>query len=144
MRWSALKPAVSRPVLRLLAGLMWTGVGAMLLVPAAGWVAAAPRLAGAAALLGGLTTAVVAHRHLFSRLVEKNLARIAAGPERPCLFSFQALRSWVLVAGMVALGVALRRSGAPRTALAYVYFAVGGALVLGSRLYYRALRAPVC
>jgi hypothetical protein len=116
----------------------------MLIVLAAGWVAAARRVPGAAAFLGGLTTAVVAHRYLFSRLVERNVARIAAGPERPCLFSFQAFRSWVLVAGMVTLGFVLKHSAISRTALASVYFAVGGALLLGSVRYYRALRRPVC
>lgn len=38
---------------------------------------------------------------------------------------------------MIALGIALRHSGVPKPALAVVYAAIGGALMLASGLYHR-------
>ena len=57
------------------------------------------------------------------------------------MFSFQAWKSYLLVAFMIALGITLRHSALPRPILAGVYLAIGGALFLSSLRYYRLLGA---
>jgi hypothetical protein len=137
-----LKPAVPRAVLYLLAGLVWTGVGGMLVALATGWIARSSLLVGVCASALGAGTAVFAWRALFSRIARRNIDRIRAKEGWACVFSFQAWRSYLLVAFMVALGVTLRHSAVPRAILAYVYLAIGGALILSSLAYYRLLAGP--
>lgn len=131
-----------RAVLLLLAGLLWTGVGGMLVALATGWIAHSSVLAGAVASVFGAATAVFAWRVLFSRIARRNIERIQAKEGWACVFSFQAWRSYLLVAFMVALGVTLRHSAIPRAILAYAYLAIGGALSLSSLAYYRLLAGP--
>ena len=63
-----LRPAVPRTVLLLLAGLVWTSVGGMLIAFASGWIAHSSVLAGASAAVLGAATAVLAWRAIFLRI----------------------------------------------------------------------------
>lgn len=133
----SLKPSVPRRFLLVLAGLVWSGVGVMLLVIALGWLGREGGLGSAARGLLGTALGVAVWRLGFIRLAARNVARIRRGPERPCLFSFQAWKSYLLVLLMVGLGVGLRRSTFPKAWLAVVYVTMGVALALGSLAYYR-------
>jgi hypothetical protein len=100
-------------------------------------------------VLGGLlgaAIALLAARYLFSRIVRSNITRIDAGPERASVFAFQAWKSYLVMAGMIALGITLRHSAMPRPVLAVIYEAVGGALLLTSVRYHErffgAVRGP--
>lgn len=121
------------------AGVAWSGVGIMLLSRAWGWLSA-PGIHAALALGAlGVMLAVVAWRFLFGRLANRNIHRISAGPERACVFGFQTVKSYVVMAGMIVLGVTLRHSALPKPDLAAVYIAIGGALFAASTQYYRSL-----
>jgi hypothetical protein len=87
--------------------------------------------------LAGAGLALLAARYLFARIVRSNIARIERGPDRASAFAFQAWKSYVVTVGMIALGITLRHSSIPRPALAVVYEAIGGALLLTSLLYHR-------
>jgi hypothetical protein len=131
-------PAVDRRWLFAVSGVVWTGVGVMLLSLAATWLLGVGALPEELALaVVGLGLAVLAARLLFRRIARTNIARIESGPARMCVFAFQRWQSWVLTAGMIALGIALRHSALPKAILAVVYAAIGGALVLGGGLYHR-------
>lgn len=136
-----LKPGVARHWLFALAGLVWTGVGVMLLRLAYMWLA---DLGGLPALelgaLGG-AIAVAAGLTMFARIARKNIARISEAPDIACVFSFQAWEGYLVMTFMIALGVLLRHSAVPKPALAVVYAGVGGALTISSLRYYQALLA---
>ncbi len=136
MSLRAWKPTVPRPGLLLLAGLMWSAVGLMLCLRAYGWLAAVP--AGRALPLAGLglVLGVAVYRFGFSRLARRNILRIQAAPDRACLFSFQAWRSYLIILVMITLGILLRGSPIPKDLLAPVYLTIGGGLFLSSLLYY--------
>jgi hypothetical protein len=133
------KPAVSRRTLLLIAGLVWIGVGVMLLTLAVGWLRMAP--ASHPYLLGGLGTlaALAIHHFGFLRVVDKNLDRIRPMQGKRCAFAFMSLKSYLMVALMMGMGFALRHSPVPKPVLAVLYIGIGLALVLSSIRYLRVL-----
>lgn len=132
-----LTPALPKKWLLLLAGMMWTGVGILLLRYALIWLT--QPLSAVTGLLGvlGVCIAVLANRFQFSRLAEKNVARILALNDKACLFAFQAWTGYVIIAVMMTGGILLRHSAFPKPYLAVVYAAIGGALLQASLKYYR-------
>jgi hypothetical protein len=133
------KPAVSRRMLLLFAGLVWIGVGAMLLTLAIGWLRAGHPLHPY--LLGGLGTfaALCIHHFGFLRVVDKNLDRILPMQGKRCAFAFMSWKSYLMVALMMTMGVALRHSPIPKPVLAVLYIGIGLALVLSSVRYLRVM-----
>ena len=138
--------AVGRTWLFGIAGTVWTGVGVLLLGYAVAWLSPVAVSTELAAGVTGAAIALLAARYLFARIVRGNILRIDSGPERASAFAFQAWKSYVVMIGMIALGITLRHSAIPRPALAVVYEAVGGALLLTSLLYHQrvldAVRRP--
>jgi hypothetical protein len=63
-------------------------------------------------------------------MASKNVERIHALPEKPCLFAFQSWTSYPLVLFMIGLGIGLKASSLPRTLLAGAYLAIGVGLFL--------------
>lgn len=98
-----------------------------------------------AVLLGllGIVVSIVANRFMFTRLAIKNINRILASKDKACLFSFQAWTGYVIIVVMMSMGIMLRNSSIPKTYLAAVYIAIGGALLLASFNYYRHFIQPV-
>jgi hypothetical protein len=134
-----LKPAAKKFWLLLLAGLMWSGVGMMLIRIAWRWLAEVELSQEVLLIITGLALAGVIYFWGFSRLAGKNIRRIEAIPEqKPCLFAFQARTSYPLVLVMIAMGIYLRvYSSFPHQLLAITYLGIGGGL-FGSSLHYYA------
>jgi hypothetical protein len=130
---------VDRRWLFAIAGVIWTGVGVLLLTYAVTWLApvAVPLDLGLAA--GGLVVAAFFVRFVFGGIVRKNIARIEDGPARVNALAFQGWKSYLVTAFMIGLGIALRRSSLPKPGLAVVYEGIGVALLLTSLLYHRKL-----
>jgi uncharacterized membrane protein len=128
---------VERRWLFSIAGVVWSAVGLLLLGYAIVWLAPVDVRTEVVLALTGAGLALLAARYLFARIVRSNIARIERGPARASAFSFQAWRSYVVTVFMIALGITLRHSAIPRPALAVVYEAIGGALLITSLLYHR-------
>ncbi len=131
-------PAVDRRYLILAAGLVWGIVGIGLCAVALHWLASVPTVRTTELGLASLILAVLIGTFGFSRLVRQNLERIRSKPGKACFFSFQPWRSYLIIGVMVTFGILLRQSPIPKPYLAVVYFAMGGAMVLSSRAYFRA------
>lgn len=139
-----LKPAVSRPWLMALAGLMWSGVGLMLCRFAFGWLAPLPPWPRAGLALAGVLAALPIYWFGFGRMARSNVERIWRLNDRACLFSFMAWKSYLIVPVMVTLGITLRNSIIPKPYLAILYTAIGGGLFISSLLYYGQLYGMAC
>jgi hypothetical protein len=134
------KPAAPVTVHLLLAGLMWTVVGAVLVVVGGRWLwrseaAAASWLAALALGLGALKA-----RFVLDRTARKTVERIRERGDGRCLGGFLSFRSWALVGIMAVFGRLLRGSHLARHLLGFLYLAVGTALFLSSRVAWRAWR----
>ncbi len=135
------KPVLDKRWLHLLAGLMWTGVGIMLISLAAGWLAALSFAEALPFALAGTLLALTIYRWGFSRLAHKNIARIdTLAGDNVCLFAFQEWKSYPLILLMIGLGITLREyAPIPKPWLAVLYIGLGGGLFLSSLHYYRRL-----
>ena len=135
------KPVLDKRWLHLLAGLMWTAVGVMLISLAIGWLAALTFSQALPFALAGVILAFIIYRWGFSKLADKNVVRIGAlAGGKICLFAFQEWKSYPLILFMIGLGITLRvYAPIPKSWLAVLYIGIGGGLFLSSLHYYRHL-----
>lgn len=134
-----LKPAVNKNILLFLSGFMWFCVGIMLNTFATHWLIAYGKNLSFLFAAIGFMLALAIHHFGFLKVADKNLGRIDLLNERPCVFSFMSWKSYILVALMVSLGIALRHSSIPKQYLAILYIGIGLALMLSSIRYFRVL-----
>ena len=131
------KPAASKYLLLLMAGIVWICVGIMLLVLAFFWLSAASDLNIYLYVGAGVVLALLAHHFGFLKLVDKNLKRILLMDGKKCLFAFIPWKSYLIIAVMITMGVVLRHSAIPKQYLAILYIGIGLALILSSVRYMR-------
>ncbi len=84
------------------------------------------------ALAAGLIKAKV----VLEKTALKIVSRISSRPEPSCLFGFMPVKSWLLIAGMIFLGVVLRKSPLDRSLVWSIYIAIGAALFASSRIFW--------
>ena len=113
------------------AALLWSGIGAMLLTRGflavsgsgrEGWLAVA-------VILGAIKSRLV-----LDRLVHRNMARLHSLDGARCLGGVYSAKTWLMVAGMIALGRALRLSPLSPWITGLVYVTVGWGLFWSSRV----------
>jgi hypothetical protein len=134
------KPRASARWHLLLAALLWTLVGMLLLLFGSAWVLQAnvaytPVLLTVAVVAGLAKTWLV-----LNRTARRIVDRIRSRGDGRCLGGFLSVRTWLFVAGMMAAGRWLRTGPTPKAAVGLVYVAVGIALLLGSRILWQAWR----
>lgn len=131
-------PRVSRIYLLLIAAIVWTLAGGMLLFKGGLFLKDSPhwmlfKIFGCT--FGGLLFFKV----LFNRISREHIDRIINLPiEHPCLFSFFNVKSYFLMSIMIGGGIIMRRAGlvSPEY-LAIIYLTMGIPLLLSSfRFYY--------
>lgn len=136
MTLKSLKPAVSKTWLIVLAGLMWSLVGLMLCRSAYHSLAVVRWTWVVPLGLLGIALALTANRFFFSRMAQKNIARLSLLTEKTCIFAFQRWKSYLLIGLMITIGIVLRNLPVPKPYLAILYTMIGGALFLASLQYY--------
>jgi len=131
------KPAVMNSFLLFLAGIVWMGVGIMLLCIAILWLSSSQ--SGHVFLLAGtgVVIALLVHHFGFLRIVDTNLERILQTDDKKCVFSFIPWKSYLIIGIMITLGSILRHSVIPKHYLSIVYIGIGLALILSSIRYMR-------
>lgn len=88
-------------------------------------------------IISGIALALIIHHFGFLRVVDKNLGRIKTLNPETSVFAFMSWKSYLLVALMMAMGIALRHSTLPRNLLSVMYIGIGLALILSSIRYIR-------
>lgn len=150
----AMDPALRRPPLErwkpraagrtqlLLAGALWSMVGALLLFFGARWTFEAFD-GGAGWLAAGLGVIVglLKGRFLLDRTARRVTDRIAARSDGRCAGGFLSWRSWLLVALMSGAGRLLRGGLLPHAVVGPLYTAIGAGLVFSSRIAWKRWRA---
>lgn len=136
----SVKPAADKRALLFLAGLVWVGVGTMLLFLSYSWLIP-PRVNGNSFVFAGagIALALVVHHFGFLKIADKNLRRILPMEGKQCIFSFMTWKSYVIAALMAAMGALLRHSQIPKPYLSILYTGIGLALILSSVRYMRVL-----
>lgn len=135
------KPVAAASTQLMMAWLMWAVVGAGLTLFGATYLlkvspGAAPWLAGAAVVIG-----VIKSRLVLDGAARRVVARIRERGDGKCLGGFMSWGSWALVLVMMGAGRLLRGAGPLRIIVGPLYIAVGVALLVSSRLSWRAWRS---
>jgi len=138
-KFDKLKPAIDKRVLLFLAGLMWLGVGAMLLSLSFSWLNEFHVHHSFLYVGIGVVGALVIHHFGFLKIVDKNLDRILPMEGKRCIFSFMSWKSYIMVFIMISMGVLFRHSPIPKPYLSVLYTGIGLALMLSSIRYLRVL-----
>jgi hypothetical protein len=138
MSWAeSHKPAAAAHVHLLLAGLMWTVVGATLAGFGARWLWQLPGRT-APWLVIAVAIGVIKARFVLDRAARNIVERICRRGDGRCVGGFMSVRSWALVVVMMVAGRLLRGSDVARALLGVLYLAVGTGLLLSSRIAWRA------
>lgn len=133
----ALKPSVPRRWLLAIAGVFWSFAGGMLM-----WRGLTGLFSEAKYLIPEISLCLVCgiafYFILFSKISRKNIRRILGlQPERPCLFSFFNVRSYILMIIMITGGILLRKSDVLNHQVLYsLYLCMGVPLMLSSLKFY--------
>jgi hypothetical protein len=130
-------PSVDKRILVLLAGLMWCGVGIMLIRYTVSWLSPLVSREAGIYYAAGFLAAMPIHHFGFLKIADKNLSRLLPLTNKKCLFSFMTWRSYIIVLIMVSMGIALRHSDLPKRYLSILYNAIGLALFLSGIRYLR-------
>ncbi len=123
-------PAAQVKTRILLAALLWSGIGLMLLTRGVLALSGSGReiWLGLAVLLGTIKSRLV-----LDRVVLKNMARLRGLDGDRCIGGVYSIKTWLLVAGMIVMGRLLRASPLPIWLIGLIYATVGWALFWSSR-----------
>jgi hypothetical protein len=132
-------PSVNKGVLVLLAGIIWCGIGVMLLSYSVSWLQPLSFRYRELFFAAGALAAIPIHHFGFSRIAGKNLDRLMPLTEKRCVFAFMTWRSYIIVLIMISAGIVLRHSAIPKPWLSVLYTAIGLALFLSGIKYIRFL-----
>lgn len=134
---SRFKPGGNRRTHLFLSAVLWTAVGMMLLAKGAfrlsqlaNWQ---PLLVALAFLAGSLKAYFI-----LDKSARRGINRILTFKDGTCLGAVYSIKTWILVLCMMGMGVILRNSSIPINLLCFLYFTVGWALLMSSRLAWRA------
>ena len=132
------KPAVNKKWLYLSAGVVWFGVGVLLISFALSWLKPETTVNVLLISSSGLVLAGCIYYFGFSKLAIRNINRIdKMKREKVCFFAFQGWTSYPLVLFMMTLGIYLRTySPIPKPILAILYLGIGGGLLSASLHYF--------
>lgn len=128
---SGFKPGVNRSVHLFIAPLLWTAIGCMLMIRGWAWLGSTSRLwlLVVAVAFGSLKSLVI-----LDTTARHSIQRIVAFKDGTCIGAVYSWKTWLLVALMMATGIAIRKLTEPGLVVGTIYVAVGWALVFSSRL----------
>jgi hypothetical protein len=130
-------PSVDKRILVLLAGMMWCGVGIMLISLAVSWLSPLGFRLNGIYYAAGFLAAMPVHHFGFLKIANKNLRRLLPLTAKKCLFAFMTWKSYLIVLVMVSMGIFLRHSALPKRYLSVMYNGIGLALILSGIRYLR-------
>ena len=128
---------VDKSILVLLAGLMWCGVGVLLISYAVTWLSVCNGKEQLFFYPVGFLVAMPVHYFGFLKIADKNLNRILPLTDKKSPFSFMTRKSYLIVIIMISMGIALRHSSIPKRYLSILYNGIGLALFLSGIRYLR-------
>jgi len=125
-----LKPGVSRRIHLFLAAGLWTVIGMILLVRG---IILLKSGAGLWLIVAGIVLGSIKSRFVLDRVARRGVGRIMQFADNTCIGAVYSWKTWLLVIGMMIMGITLRRLAVAPNAVGTVCVAIGWALILSSR-----------
>lgn len=135
---SRFKPGVARRTHLLLAAMLWSAVGTLLLTRGARFIRVSDYQA--VIVVTSLVAGTLKGYFVLDRSARKTLKRISGFHENTCFGAVYSIKTWMLVGGMIAMGIGLRRSSLPSELLGFIYLTIGWGLLFSSRIAWSAWR----
>ena len=133
-------PKVNKNILIIIAGVLWTSVGMLLIRIASNWFHLLSTSELILSIIGGLLLGMVISYFGFSNLAEKNIKRINLYSNNVCIWAFQKWQTYFLIIFMISLGMFMRKTSfVPKSLLTPMYIGIGFALFTASFKYYEFL-----
>jgi hypothetical protein len=134
-----LKPGVPKRWLLLVAAIVWTFAGSMLLMKGLGYTIRFSDLLAIRYIIAGIA-GLLFFQLLFSKISLKHINRIRTlDIVKPCIFSFFNFRSYILMGGMITMGIMLRHFSFINKNLLYTFYvAMGIPLLMSAIRFYIA------
>ncbi|MEN9654793.1 MAG: hypothetical protein RL235_905 [Chlamydiota bacterium] len=117
-----------------LTGCIWCIAGLSLSIKGFGYLASMPFFIAISALIG-----LCKGHFIFSRTVDRVVKRLSVHEGPIALRNVYTPGYWVLLLGMISLGIILKTAAIPTVVRGTVDLGVGTALIYGSALYWRHL-----
>lgn len=127
---SRFKPGAPRTVHLLVAAIVWTAVGLLLMIRGGFWLCSVGR---SWLLIPSLLLGTIKSLLILDKTARKSIDRIVRFQDGRCLGSVYSIKTWVLVLLMMSGGCLLRNSSLPRELLGLLYVTVGWGLFFSSR-----------
>lgn len=141
MQFKTIIPHTTKRILLFIAAVVWTFAGTMLFSRGIGMMNVNPDSFWIRFLIS-LVSGALFYGVLFTRISKKHVNRILNLPvERPSVFSFFDRKGYIMMAGMISLGIFLRTSGIVSPFyLSVLYVTMGVPLFFSSlRFYYSGI-----
>ena len=130
-------PRVNKNILILISGLLWSGVGILLMNIASSWFDLLTELGVVFSITGGILLGTTISYFGFSKLAKKNIDRINQYDNKVCIWAFQKWQSYILIVIMISMGIFMRKTSlVPKFILTSMYIGIGFALFTASFKYY--------
>lgn len=133
-----LKPGVPRRCLLIIAGVLWTIGGGMLITR--GVIGLIPHESNAYFEIPlGFVSGILFYLLMFNRISKRHINRILALiPSKPCMFSFFDVKGYIMMTIMISAGVTLRKLELVNPEILFTfYLCMGVPLLLSAfRFYY--------
>jgi hypothetical protein len=128
-----IKPGIPKRYLLLVAAVVWTFAGGMLFTKGLSYLLAHPEML-LIRLIAGALVGVAFFWLLFMKISLKHINRIKSiDVVRPCIFSFFDFKGYLMMGGMISMGIALRHFDfINKTYLFNFYVAMGIPLLLSA------------
>jgi len=133
-------PKVHKNILIIIAGVLWTSVGILLISIASKWFHLLSSSEFTFSIIGGLLLGSAISYFGFTNLAKKNIERINLYSKNVCIWAFQRWQTYFLIIFMMSLGIFMRSTSfIPKFLLAPMYIGIGFALFTASFKYYEFL-----
>ncbi len=130
-------PRVNKNILILISGVLWTGVGILLINIASRWFSILNQNELILSIIFGILLGTAISYFGFSNLAQKNIERINLYTDKVCIWAFQKWQTYFLIIFMISLGVFMRTTSiVPKFLLTPMYIGIGFALFTASFKYY--------
>jgi hypothetical protein len=134
---SRLKPGASTHTHLFLSAVLWTSIGILLL--SKGFYRLNELNGGQTYIVLSAFLAGSLKAYLFlDKSARRGINRVLMFKDGTCLGAVYSVKTWILVLCMMGMGVILRNSSLPLHLLCFLYLTIGWALLLSSRLAWRA------
>jgi len=130
------KPGVKRQTHLLLAALLWSGIGLLLLAKGSYRIVQVAEYR-AIIVVTALIAGTLKSFFILDRTAGKSIERILKFEDGTCLGAVYSIKTWLLVMAMMTVGIFLRNSSLPLGLLCFIYFTIGWALLFSSRLAWK-------